>query len=87
MPVIIVGADSTLGPAIIEALATRDGEIRAFVSDVEVLDELRAYVEGSESEFGHFEPGFKYVLSHDKQRGSIYTVAAQLGGEAGAGVA
>ena len=42
MPVIVVGADSALGPAIIESLATRDGEIRAFVSDVEVLDELRA---------------------------------------------
>jgi mono/diheme cytochrome c family protein len=35
--------------------------------------------QGDDGEFGHFEPGFKYVLSHDKQRGSIYTVAAQLG--------
>ncbi|MDX1380016.1 MAG: cytochrome c, partial [Xanthomonadales bacterium] len=34
---------------------------------------------GGDGEFGHFEPGFKYVLSHDKKRGSIYTVAAQLG--------
>ena len=34
---------------------------------------------GGDGEFGHFEPGFKYVLSHDKQRGSIYTLAVQAG--------
>ncbi|MBT8050156.1 MAG: cytochrome c [Xanthomonadales bacterium] len=36
-------------------------------------------VKGDDAEFGHFEPGFKYVLSHDKRKGSIYTVAAQVG--------
>jgi len=34
---------------------------------------------GGDGEFGHFEPGFKYVLSHDKQRGSIYTLGVQAG--------
>ena len=42
MPVIIVGADTRLGPAVIDALTMRDGEIRAFVSAVEELDRLRA---------------------------------------------
>ena len=36
-------------------------------------------VQGGDSEFGHFEPGFKYVLSHNKQRGSIYTLGVQAG--------
>ncbi len=31
------------------------------------------------SEFGHFEPGFKYVLDHDLDAGRIVTLAAQLG--------
>ena len=34
---------------------------------------------GGDGAFGHFEPGFKYVLSHDKQRGSIYTLGVQAG--------
>ena len=34
---------------------------------------------GSESEFGHFEPGFKYVLKHDAEAGFILTAAAQVG--------
>jgi mono/diheme cytochrome c family protein len=34
---------------------------------------------GGDGEFGHFEPGFKYVLSHDKRRGSIYTLGVQAG--------
>ena len=34
---------------------------------------------GGDGEFGHLEPGFKYVLSHDKQRGSIYTLGVQAG--------
>lgn len=34
MPVIVIGADTTLGPAIIEALLPRAGELRAFVTDV-----------------------------------------------------
>ena len=42
MPVIIIGADTTLGPAITDALAGRSGEVRAFVTDVEVIDELRS---------------------------------------------
>lgn len=36
-------------------------------------------VKGGEGKFGYIEPGFKYVLSHNKQKGSIYTVAAQVG--------
>ena len=34
---------------------------------------------GSTSEFGHLEPGFKYVLSHDRRAGFILTGAAQVG--------
>ncbi len=34
---------------------------------------------GSDREFGHFEPGFKYVLAHDKARGSITTLGIQAG--------
>jgi len=42
---------------------------------MEVTHEL----EGSHSQFGHFEPGFKYVLKHDKRSGFILTGAAQVG--------
>ena len=42
MPVIIVGADTTLGPAIVDALTGRAGEVRAFVTAVETIDELRS---------------------------------------------
>lgn len=34
---------------------------------------------GSQSEFGHFEPGFKYVLNHDAAAGFILAAAAQVG--------
>ncbi len=33
----------------------------------------------SSSRFGHLEPGFKYVLHHDRQAGFILTGAAQVG--------
>ena len=36
-------------------------------------------MEGDDAEFGHFEPGFKYVLSHDPRTGFILTGAAQVG--------
>lgn len=36
-------------------------------------------LKGSESEFGHFEPGLKYVMKHDRQAGFIATAAAQVG--------
>ncbi|MDX1691359.1 MAG: NAD(P)H-binding protein [Acidimicrobiia bacterium] len=35
MPVIVVGADTPLGDAVVDALGARDGEIRVFVSDVD----------------------------------------------------
>ena len=41
--------------------------------------EVTHEVKGSNSEFGHFEPGFKYVLKHDKPSGFILTGAAQVG--------
>lgn len=41
--------------------------------------EVTHEVEGSHSEFGHFEPGFKYVLRHDQQRGCIFTLGGNLG--------
>ncbi len=42
MPVIVVGADTRLGEAVVDALAGRDGEIRAFVSDPEAARSLKA---------------------------------------------
>jgi len=41
--------------------------------------ELSHEMEGSQSDFGHLEPGFKYVLVHNRQAGHILT----LGGNAG----
>jgi len=40
--------------------------------------EVTHEVEGSSSEFGHLEPGFKYVLKHDRRAGFILTGAAQV---------
>jgi mono/diheme cytochrome c family protein len=34
---------------------------------------------GGQSEFGHFEPGYKHVLMHDAASGFILTAAAQVG--------
>ena len=36
-------------------------------------------VKGDDSSFGHFEPGFKYVLDHDKAAGQIWTLGVQAG--------
>ena len=41
MPVIVIGADSSLGEAIVPALAPASGEIRLFVSDPEVGARMR----------------------------------------------
>lgn len=35
MPVIVIGADTPVGSSIIDGLLPRDGEVRAFVSDIE----------------------------------------------------
>ena len=35
MPVIVIGADTPIGASVLDALLPRDGEVRAFVSDVE----------------------------------------------------
>ena len=42
MPVIVIGADHPLGAAVVEHLAARVGEVRAFVSDPRVGEVLRA---------------------------------------------
>ena len=42
MPVIVVGADTPQGRAIVPALTPASGEVRLFVSDPGVADELRA---------------------------------------------
>ncbi len=42
MPVIVIGADTRLGEAVIDALTGRDGEVRAFVSDPEAARTLKA---------------------------------------------
>ena len=41
--------------------------------------EVTHEVEGGETNFGYFEPGFKYVLRHNREAGSILTAAAQVG--------
>ncbi|MEX2278820.1 MAG: NAD(P)H-binding protein [Acidimicrobiia bacterium] len=41
MPVIVVGADTAVGRAIVDALIEPDREVRAFVSDLGVAEELR----------------------------------------------
>ncbi len=42
MPVLVVGADTALGEVIVDQLAGRQGEVRAFVSSVESGGALRA---------------------------------------------
>ena len=42
MPVIVVGADTDLGTAIIEALRPEAAEVRAFVTDVDTAERLKA---------------------------------------------
>jgi mono/diheme cytochrome c family protein len=46
-----------------------------FQGILEVTHETKA----GESSFGHFEPGFKYVLKHDRRAGKIYTLGVQAG--------
>jgi putative NADH-flavin reductase len=41
MPVIVVGADTEYGTAVAEALSTRQGEVRAFVTDPNAARSLR----------------------------------------------
>lgn len=41
MPVIVVGADTAVGRAIVDALIEPDREVRAFVSDLGAAEELR----------------------------------------------
>lgn len=41
--------------------------------------ELTHEKKGDSSDFGHFEPGFKYVLHHDANRGMIATLGGNLG--------
>lgn len=41
MPVIVVGADTSIGWAVIAAMASPDREVRAFVSDPTTLEPLR----------------------------------------------
>jgi len=55
VPVIIVGADSPVGLAIVDAVAGRSGEVRAFVSAVEMLDQLRG--RGIKAAFGDVSDG------------------------------
>lgn len=41
--------------------------------------EVTHEIKGSQQDFGHFEPGMKYVLKHDTDAGFILTGAAQVG--------
>lgn len=42
MPVIVIGADTELGAAAVEALLPGVGELRAFISDAEQIEPLKA---------------------------------------------
>ncbi len=42
MPVLVIGADTDLGGAVVEALLPRQGEVRAFVSDIDAGLALKA---------------------------------------------
>ncbi len=42
MPVIVIGAASPLGEVAVSSLLGRDGEVRAFVTDPDVVEALRA---------------------------------------------
>ena len=42
MPVIVVGADTPVGSVILDRLRSRQGEIRAFVTDPETAERLRS---------------------------------------------
>lgn len=59
MPVMIVGADAAGGDAIVSALHIDDREVRAFVTDIERAQELRAsgvkVAVGDVSDDGHLE--------------------------------
>jgi len=41
--------------------------------------EITNEVQGGDTNFGYFEPGYKHVLKHDANAGFILTAAAQLG--------
>ncbi len=41
MPVLVIGADTDLGQAVVEALLPRQGEVRAFVTDVDAALALK----------------------------------------------
>jgi uncharacterized protein YbjT (DUF2867 family) len=57
MPVIVIGADTRLGRAIVERLLEPDREIRVFVSDPEAAEQLRGLgvktAFGDVSDFSH----------------------------------
>jgi len=57
MPVIVIGADTPLGGSIIESLLSRDGEVRAFVTDQKSAERLKSQrvkvALGDVSDFGH----------------------------------
>jgi NADH dehydrogenase len=42
MPVIVIGADTGVGAAVVSALSGRPGEVRAFVTDAGAVGRLRA---------------------------------------------
>jgi uncharacterized protein YbjT (DUF2867 family) len=42
MPVIVIGADTAHGPAVVEALLPRKGEVRVFVTDEAAARDFRA---------------------------------------------
>jgi len=67
MPVIVIGADTEYGMAIAEALTRRQGEVRAFVTDVESAKPLRGLgikvAVGDVSDASHIEGASRQAFS------------------------
>lgn len=59
MPVIVIGADTPVGEATIEAVLPAAAEVRAFISDEQRVDDLKAQgvkvALGDVSDFSHIE--------------------------------
>jgi putative NADH-flavin reductase len=55
MPVIVIGADTRHGPAIVEALLPRNGEVRVFVTDEAAARDFR--VKGAKAAIGDVSDG------------------------------
>jgi uncharacterized protein YbjT (DUF2867 family) len=78
MPVIVVGADTPIGEAIVTALVSRGGEIRAFVSDSTRAAALRAL--GVKVAVGDLSDGSHLTAAAHNAFTTVLVEAAMLDG-------